>query len=328
MHRNLVLFISLIIFGCQQNKEKRPDVSHIAVEVSVKRLEHDLFSATSKEEVHDFLNANKILKQQFFYADQYPHDSILVNTLFDLINDPHIDTLYRETQAAFGDLSHLQAQFADAFRYIKYYYPDFQAPEIQTIVTGFGRDMYISDSVIIVGLDYYIGKGATYRPIDLPQYILRRYEKEYIVPSYVLLLSSKYNKINVEDHTMLADMIFYGKAYYFASKVLPDVPDSILIGYESASLKDVHENQQIVWAHFVENELLYETSHFVKKKYMDERPKTLEIGNKAPGRIGVWLGWEIVKQYMRAHSEVNLQELMETEDAQQIFMKSRYKPAP
>lgn len=326
MHRNLVLFISLIIFGCQQNKEKRPDVSHIAVEVSVKRLEHDLFSATSKEEVHDFLNANKILKQQFFYADQYPHDSILVNTLFDLINDPHIDTLYRETQAAFGDLSDLQAQFAEAFRYIKYYYPDFQAPEIQTIVTGFGRDMYISDSVIIVGLDYYIGKGATYRPIDLPQYILRRYEKEYIVPSYVLLLSSKYNKINAEDHTMLADMIFYGKAYYFASKVLPDVPDSILIGYESASLKDVHENQQIVWAHFVENELLYETSHFVKKKYMDERPKTLEIGNKAPGRIGVWLGWEIVKQYMRNHPEERLPDLMETKDAQQIFMKSRYKP--
>lgn len=328
MHRNLVLFISLIIFGCQQNKEKRPDVSHIAVEVSVKRLEQDLFSANSKEEVHNFLNANKILKQQFFYADQYPHDSILVNTLFDLINDPHIDTLYRETQAAFGDLSDLQAQFAEAFRYIKYYYPDFEAPEIQTIVTGFGRDMYISDSVIIVGLDYYIGKGATYRPIDLPQYILRRYEKEYIVPSYVLLLSSKYNKINAEDHTMLADMIFYGKAYYFASKVLPDVPDSILIGYESASLKDVHENQQIVWAHFVENELLYETSHFVKKKYMDERPKTLEIGNKAPGRIGVWLGWEIVKQYMRGHSEVKLPELMETKDAQQIFMKSRYKPAP
>lgn len=125
---------------------------------------------------------------------------------------------------------------------------------------------------------------------------------------------------------MLADMIFYGKAYYFASQILPDAPDSILIGYESTSIKDVNENQQIVWAHFVENELLYETSHFVKKKYLEERPKTLEIGNKAPGRIGVWLGWEIVKQYMRNHPEERLPDLMETKDAQQIFMKSRYKP--
>lgn len=326
MYRILVLLISLLVFGCQQNRERRPDVSQISIEVEVKRLEHDLFGISSKEDLYEFLNSNKVLKEQFFYADQYPHDSILVNTLYNLINDPHIDTLYQETQATFGDLSDLEAQFAEAFRYIKYYYPDFQVPEIQTIVTGFGRDMYISDSVIIVGLDYYIGKGATYRPIDIPQYILRRYEKEYIVPSYVLLLSSKYNKINVEDHTMLADMIFYGKAYYFASQILPDAPDSILIGYESTSIKDVNENQQIVWAHFVENELLYETSHFVKKKYLEERPKTLEIGNKAPGRIGVWLGWEIVKQYMRNHPEERLPDLMETKDAQQIFMKSRYKP--
>lgn len=328
MYRILVLLISLIIFGCQQNKEKRPDVSHIAIDMSVKRLEHDLFGAYSKEELHDFLKTNTVLKKEFFHADQYPHDSILVNTLFDLIKDPHIDTLYQEVQAAFSDISDVEAQFEAAFRHIKYYYPDFHVPEIQTIVTGFGRDMYISDSVIIVGLDYYIGEGATYRPIDLPEYILRRYEREYIVPSCVLLLSGKYNNINVEDHTMLADMIFYGKAYYFASHVLPGVPDSVLIGYERESLNDVRENQQIVWAHFVQNELLYETSHFVKMKYLDERPKTLEIGNKAPGRIGVWLGWEIVKQYMREHPEERLPGLMETADAQQIFMKSKYKPAP
>ena len=31
---------------------------------------------------------------------------------------------------------------------------------------------------------------------------------------------------------------------------------------------------------------------------MDERPKTLEIGDKCPGRIGEWLGWEIVNRYV------------------------------
>lgn len=328
MYRILVLLLPLIIFGCQQSKEKHPDVSHISIELSVKRLEQELFAVENKEELRAFLEANKVLKEQFFYADQYPDDSILVNMLFNLIKDPHIDTLYQETEAKFGDLSDIKAQFAEAFRHIKYYYPEFQAPEIQTIVTGFGRDLYISDSVIIIGLDYYIGEGASYRPLDLPHYILRRYEKAYIVPSYVLLMSGKYNKINVDDQTMLADMIFYGKAYYFASKVLPEVPDSVLIGYEATSIEDVRENQQIVWAHFVQNELLYETSHFVKKKYLDERPKTLEIGNKAPGRIGVWLGWEIVKQYMEKHPEKSLPELMETKDAQQIFMQSKYKPVP
>jgi uncharacterized protein YjaZ len=70
---------------------------------------------------------------------------------------------------------------------------------------------------------------------------------------------------------------------------------------------------------------LYENNLFIKKKYMDERPKTLEIGNKCPGRIGEWVGWEIVKKYM-AEQNIALPELMENSDAQRVFMQSKYKP--
>lgn len=326
MNRILILLFSSIIFSCNMSQEERPDVSHVKIDLKVKRLEQEMFAVEDKNSLKDFLKAHPVLTKEFFHVEQYPHDSILINTLFQLINDPHIDTLYREVEAAFGDFSLLKQEFIQAFQYIKYYYPEFEAPEIQTVITGFGRDLFISDSVIIIGLDYYIGENATYRPLNIPNYILRRYEKEYIVPSCMLLMSAKYNKINMEDRTMLADMIFYGKAYYFASKVLPGVQDSILIGYTSTELADVNAHQQIVWAHFVQNQLLYETSHFVKKKYMEERPKTLEIGNKAPGRIGVWLGWEIVKQYMKENPQITLAELMKIEDAQKIFTQSKYKP--
>jgi hypothetical protein len=58
---------------------------------------------------------------------------------------------------------------------------------------------------------------------------------------------------------------------------------------------------------------------------MDERPKTLEIGEKCPGRIGEWLGWQIVKKYAR-EQQVSLRNLMELSDARQLFMQSNYKP--
>jgi hypothetical protein len=120
-------------------------------------------------------------------------------------------------------------------------------------------------------------------------------------------------------------MIYFGKAYYFSKQILPFTADSLLIGYSGDDLRNVKENQEVIWAHFIEKQLLYENSHFIKKKYMDERPKTLEIGNKCPGRIGEWVGWEIVKKYM-AEQQVALPELMGTADAQQVFMQSRYKP--
>jgi hypothetical protein len=88
---------------------------------------------------------------------------------------------------------------------------------------------------------------------------------------------------------------------------------------------DVNQNQDVIWAHFVDEQLLYETSHFTKKKYMDERPKTLEIGNKCPGRIGEWLGWEIVNEYMQ-QQDLSLPQLMEISDARKVFMQSNYKP--
>ena len=90
-------------------------------------------------------------------------------------------------------------------------------------------------------------------------------------------MSSGLNKTEIEDKSMLAEMIYYGKAYYFTSQVLPHTQDSLLIGYSAEELQNINQNEDVIWAHFVEKQLLYETSHFTKKKYMDERPKN--IGN-------------------------------------------------
>lgn len=322
----VIVLAFLSVLGACESTTGPPDVSGIKIDMSVKRLEHELFALESKEGVKDFLDENPALASGFLQRKQYPHDSVLVNTLYKLIHDPHIDTLYKETREIFDDLSDIESSFQKAFKHIKYYYPDFKAPDIQTIVTGFGRDLFVSDSVIIIGLDFYIGEDATFRPLDIPNYILKRYQKEYIVPSCILLLSNKFNKTDYKNKSMLAEMVFYGKAYYFTEKILPYANDSLLIGYTKQQLDDVNKNQNIVWAHFVQNQLLYETNHFIKKKYIEERPKTLEIGDKAPGRIGVWLGWEIVKKYMKENPETSLPELMKMTDVQKIFSQSKYKP--
>jgi hypothetical protein len=250
----------------------------------------------------------------------------VVNYLNAFISNPASSVLQQEIGSVFGELEQLSAELEQAFQYLLYYYPDTTIPRVYTAVTGFaGSDLFVSDSVIIIGLDYYLGEGATFRPLEFPQYILKRYRQEYIVPSIFLLWSSGLNKTDIEDKSMLAEMVYYGKAYYFTSQILPYASDSLVIGYSGEEISDVKQNQDVIWAHFVEKQLLYETSHFTKKKYMDERPKTLEIGEKCPGRIGEWLGWQIVKKYAR-EQQVSLRNLMELSDARQLFMQSNYKP--
>jgi hypothetical protein len=106
--------------------------------------------------------------------------------------------------------------------------------------------------------------------------------------------------------------------------MMPSKHDSLIIGYTGEQLAESDTNRNVIWAHFIEKKLLYETSHFVKIKYVDERPYTAEIGSKAPGAIGRWLGWEIVKAYMQEEKPA-LPDLMKNQDAQRIFMQSKYK---
>ena len=320
-----ILGCALLVFGCRTSNDCSVDVSEI--NVSIERLEEELFKAESREDIEEFLKSNRTLTKEFLGSYQYPDESVIVNELWKRINNPSLDTVLLEIDKQFGDLKDLENEYAELFARIRNFYPEFTIPKIQTIVTGFGSsEMYITDSLIIIGLEYYTGKGSTYRPLGVPGYILDRYEKEYIVPTTALLLANDYIKEDVTDNTLIADMVYYGKKYYFAKQVLPCTDNELLIWYSDQELADVNENQHIIWAHFIENELLFTTSHLVKKKYLDERPKVLEIGNKCPGRIAAWLGWEIVQSYMDNHPEVSLQELMQMTDARRIFSESEYKP--
>ena len=322
----LVILLCFLSFGCKDRKDiHRPDVSEIQVDVDIIRLEQKLFGLQSAGEVKAFLEENKLFAQNFLNADQYPHDSILINSLLALTQNPSLDTVYQESQRIFSDMESIRKDFETAFKYIKYYYPDFEAPTIYTMVTGFGNDLYVSEDMIVIGLDFFLGPGATYRPLQVPNYILRRYTPRHVVPTSILLLSQRFNESDPSNKTLLADLIYYGKSYYFTDFVLPDTPDSLLIGYTPEEMAGVEANKRIIWAHFLKNELFYETNHVVKKKYLEERPTTYEIGNKAPGRIGTWLGWQIVTAYMKQEEDVTLRELMAEENAQMILEKAKYR---
>lgn len=314
------LFCLLLLASCQKNE----DIPFI-------RLDQQLFSSKSPDSVRAFLNRNPAVAQLYFNANGAGNDTALVRELTNRVNNPALITFNQQIQAKFGDLADLRAGLAVAFTNIKKDFPDFHSPKVVTIATGFmGPDLVVTDSLIVIGLDYFAGPKAMYRPQgpEYPQYILRRYDKDYIVPAIVFAISDKYNATNRTDQTMLADMIYYGKGYVFTKSVLPTVADSLIIGYSDKQLTQTFNAQDVVWAHFIDNQLLYQTNPAIKQRYLNERPFTAEIGQAAPGAIGRWLGWRIVGNYQDEHSGVSIAELMRNPDARQIFEQSGYKGQP
>jgi hypothetical protein len=333
MKKSIAVIALLLLFlaSCKPDKEEcafQPETSSIKIDLQIEHLEDSIISFTSKQQLVDFFSRHSVMRDIFFNHQGYPNDSVFINELYHRFASPSFDTVLLETKKVFGDGSELKKEFTQAFTNLKFYYPEFKIPKIQTVITGMESDLFVSDTLIIVGLDYFLGNGAKYRP-NMYEYMLKRYTKEFVVPSTMLLygIDSRINEVNMEDKSVLADMIAYGKAYYFAKQMLPCVPDSVFIGYTSKEIDGARENQDIIWKHLVEKEVFYSNVKNIKQKYIDERPKTIEIGDQCPGRIGVWMGWQIVNEYVKQNSQRNsLPKLMKVGNAQQIFKGSKFRP--
>ena len=82
-----------------------------------------------------------------------------------------------------------------------------------------------------------------------------------------------------------------------------------------------------MWRYFLENELLYSKDSKLGNRFINPAPFSkfyLEIDNESPGRVGTWLGWQIVRSYMN-NNDVPLEKMLKM-NAKELFEKSKYKP--
>jgi hypothetical protein len=322
----LVLWMAIVgLSSCSEKKVdgfEEVDVSKIPISVKIIRIDRELLATKSPAEV------SAILKKYPRYAIEFlqapPDSPELSKALFTPIQNPDYQAFFKETDHVFGDLAALEKEFEEAFKHIKFYYPAFKEPQIMATFTGLANDLYVSDSLVVVSLEAFLGSKAKYRP-DQPTYLLNRYDRQYIVPTVIRFFSKKFVKVDPTDQSMVADMVFHGKSNEFLLNMIPNVSDSVLMGYTQQEIANTWEAQDLVYGHFIENKLFFETNPARKDKYLIERPHTNEVGPACPGRIGQWLGWRIVDKYRTENPKITFLELMNNTNAKAIFEQSKYR---
>ena len=317
-----------LLFSCKQGQKScELDAEILAVKpsITIERLEDVFFRATDEAELLYLLEEHPLFAEKYLLANTYNSKEELAAELWMIHQDSLMMELYQEVQQEFGDIQELERELENAFAYISYYFPEFKIPKVYTFVSGFSSDLVVTDDLLVIGLDYYLPFTHRFQPPDLPQYISKRYQKEYILPNIVTAISSFFNETDMSQNSLLAEMIFYGKAYHFTKSILPCTSDDYIIGYTAEEIAACWANEEFIWAHFVENDLFFETNPFEIRKYTGEAPFTDEISPDAPGRIGRWLGWNIVDDY-RFNNKLSLPDLMRESDKNKIFRQSGYKP--
>ena len=121
-------------------------------------------------------------------------------------------------------------------------------------------------------------------------------------------------------------MIYQGKLMYFMDALMPDMNDTLKIGYTKKQLNWCKKNEAQMWLNLVENKRLYSNKRMDIIRYINDGPYTNGFPLESPARTGIWIGWQIVRKYMKEHPEITVPQLMQDSDYQQILNDSKYFP--
>jgi hypothetical protein len=240
--------------------------------------------------------------------------------------------VYDSAEKIFKDFTPYEKEIKKGLQFVKYYFPTYKLPE--KIITYIGpADGYgdiLSADALIVGLHHHLGKNfylykSTLVQETYAEYITNRFEPDYIAINCMNNIANDLYPEKTDDKPLVNQMIEKGKHLYLLSKFLPSAEAYRLIGFTKKQMDDAYAHEAVIWDLFIKNSYLQITDKNIIKNYIGESPKTSELGEGAPGNIGSFAGWQIVKKYMQKNAATTVQQLMAL-DPETIFQGAKYKP--
>lgn len=335
----LIVLLSAGLTACLWDKSKDiPDVSAVPVNYNIHRFEQDLFAL----DTNDIQTGIAALEQKYpVFADFYLQRILQVKKPWDttgvyqqhikgFLTYPFTQQLYDTTQIVFHDFSKMEQKLKQGFQFYKHYFPAQETPDIYTFISEFSYGIVVPpiDNTIAIGLDLFLGKDYPYYyfpPLSLPTYIARTQDRAHL-PAKIFdgLVDDLVGEM--QGSKFLDQIIHNGKKLYLLDHILPYEPDSIKLGFTSVQTTWCNNNELEMWAFFLKEELLYSDEYKKFKSLVSDSPFATGMPPEAPGKVGNWMGWQIIKAYMQRHPETSLQDLVAIKDTQEIFSKARYKP--
>ena len=331
----IVLFVNFLT-SCKHN-QLDIDTSNVVLEpIAFKRLDKDVFSLTPENCQQKMGEFEK--KYSTFYMRYVSSivnnggkvDSLYSQTLLRFVTNKDIQTAYHDLTKTYSDndIELIGDEMTEAVKRFKVFFPKRKTPkQFVTFMSGFQYNVVYVDSTLGIGLDMYLGhKNPFYSMMQLPNFRTRTMNKEHVlsdaVRGWVITEFDNADPVN----NLLSHMIFYGKIFYVCDGLLPNVQDSVKMGYTTAQMKYCGQYEKNLWGFFAKDSKLFENDLKTISEFTSDGPFTRAIHKDCPARIAMWLGRQIVRSYMEHNSDVTVEDLMNEKDAQKILSKSKYKP--
>ena len=239
-------------------------------------------------------------------------------------SEPTLRGLYHDATKRFASVGKIEKDLGYGFAYLKQQIPSIQVPAIYMHVSGLNQNILVSDSLLSLSIDKYLGNDYPLYQDFFYDFQKRKMNSELIVPDYLSGWLMSEFPFEGKQNVLLDRMIYEGKIKYVLTQSLHEVDEATLMGYTEKELQCCKDHEGEIWKKIIASKHLYTPDLQTTSKYLESAPLLFnEIG--APGSLGIWLGWQIVEKYMK-ESGSTIENLMRNADCQSILTISKYKP--
>ncbi|MDR1403262.1 MAG: gliding motility protein GldB [Tannerellaceae bacterium] len=323
----LVFFLLLPCLSCN-GQESNPFAD--AAPVQIHRFDKALFQLI---EADNPTMQNQLLQEYYGMFDvigkgilnmQSPEVPDFFDRLINYYSEPTLKGLYRDALASYDSIHDIEKRLGAGFAYLQAHFPTMKTPAVYMHVSGLNQNVLAAENLLSISIDKYMGK--TY-PLYLDffyDYQLHHMQRSHIVPDYLSgWLLSEY-PFTGKENVLLERMVYEGKIRYLVSHALPEMAPGELMGYSEKEYEWCTTHEKAIWKAIVERKHLYTPDYITTGKYFEDMPSTF-LSFDAPGKLGVWMGWQIVNKYIK-ETNAAPEELMKQTNAQEILRASKYKP--
>ena len=323
INRKSIKFIPLILLtlgACQNNNDRA--LEEVALNSSWQHFETAFFSL-KPENIEQKLSDLKKEYPPFFreqtdlaFWEKQRRDSLQ-------------QALYEISQKVFNQWPEREARLNRAMKRYYFHFGKRDTLEFYTYISAldFNYPTLYAKPFCFSALDLYLGPDQAFYQA-MPRYLRYNRQPKFLLPDAISAIVEGQSPPPVENAHLLDAMIYHGKILFVTHQLLPELPLHDLLKYPEEKMAFAREHEREMWLYFIENQLLFKRSENLKARFINLAPFSkfrTHLDKETPGRIGIWYGYLLVKNYFE-NAEPSLPELLAEKNSRKILNQAGYKP--
>ena len=314
----------LLFVTCSLNKDDENTIE-------IYRFENQIFQTNFSNIIADRLKwegeVGSFALSYYNFLFNTNNDTIINSQILSFINNNDMREVYDTINLNFSSLENLNKELRGSFQNFNALFPEYCLPKIISMFSGFNYGVIVEDSLIAIGLDFYLGKNSVfYQRLGDPEYLRLQKQARFITPNVMEAWYDSFFSFTNKRTNFLSELIYKGKIMYLISNTLENFPLKDQLRFSKTDLQWCDKNESSIWAFLIDNEVLFSSREKEYRSYLNHAPFSKGMTQESPSRIAYYIGYKIVEKYMKNNNDVSIKELMFEEDFMKILTKSKYKP--